>query len=415
MGCARSRPLATNAAAASWNCSSTPSKRNVGMRWLKSKVRSVLGITLRASGGHGIQGQTHPPLSRAGSQTTVTRPTLQTGLPDPSPVDGSFYNFSRGRFVCNEKNEMAQRYVHYDTEELATVAASALGSPACVRMEKYPDGMYNKAILLTMSDGQQAVAKIPNPNAGQPRLTTASEVATMDFVRNTLGMPTPKVYAWCSNAQETRVGAEYIIMEKVAGVALESVFANMKIEDRFEVTKAISSYQRTWASTSFENYGSLYYTRDLPQGEPLRFTDQNRVRKEDASFSVGPSTARDWNDQGRSSVSFDRGPWNQAERYLKAVGQRELACVKQLSRLPKSPLTLCGPGMYQPTREKKTKAIQCYLDLVDSITPTDEALRRACLWHGDLHAENIFVNPLNPTEVTAIIDWQSTDIAPLFI
>jgi hypothetical protein len=78
-------------------------------------------------------------------------------------------------------------------------------------------------------------------------------------------------------------------------------------------------------------------------------------------------------------------------------------------------VTLCGPGTYQPTRAKKTQAIRYYLDLIDHITPTDEALRRACLWHGDLHTENIFVDPLHPTEVTSIIDWQSTEIAPLFV
>ena len=43
--------------------------------------------------------------------------------------------------------------------------------------------MYNKAFLLSMDDGVQVVAKIPNPNAGRPHMTTASEVATMEFVR----------------------------------------------------------------------------------------------------------------------------------------------------------------------------------------------------------------------------------------
>lgn len=104
-----------------------------------------------------------------------------------------------------------------------------------------------------------------------------------------------------------------------------------------------------------------------------------------------------------------------AEQYLRAVGERELSCVKELAALPKSQLTLCGPGTYQPTRDKKVKAINCYLDMVDLATPTDDALRKACLWHGDLHSENVFVNPLKTTEVTAIIDWQSTEIAPLFV
>lgn len=33
-----------------------------------------------------------------------------------------------------------------------------------------------------MQDGTQVVGKVPNPNAGRPHYTTASEVATMDFV-----------------------------------------------------------------------------------------------------------------------------------------------------------------------------------------------------------------------------------------
>jgi hypothetical protein len=33
-----------------------------------------------------------------------------------------------------------------------------------------------------MDNGKEVVAKIPNPNCGQPHFTTASEVATMQFV-----------------------------------------------------------------------------------------------------------------------------------------------------------------------------------------------------------------------------------------
>jgi hypothetical protein len=32
----------------------------------------------------------------------------------------------------------------------------------------------------------------------------------------------------------------------------------------------------------------------------------------------------------------------------------------------------------------------------------------------DLHVGNIFVDPANPTNIVGIIDWQSTDIAPLY-
>lgn len=69
-------------------------------------------------------------------------------------------------------------------KELAKVAATSLGlePSSCIGVQKLPEGNYNKAFLLTMDNGDQVVAKVPNPNAGFPFCTTASEVATMDFV-----------------------------------------------------------------------------------------------------------------------------------------------------------------------------------------------------------------------------------------
>lgn len=67
--------------------------------------------------------------------------------------------------------------------KLAHLSAKAVGSQACVTIEKYPDRIFSKAYLMTMEDGMQVVAKVPNPNAGRAHFTTASEVATMEFVR----------------------------------------------------------------------------------------------------------------------------------------------------------------------------------------------------------------------------------------
>ena len=95
----------------------------------------------------------------------------------------AYFRFTRGRFIYNEKHELSQRYVRFNVQELARIAAEAVGSKSCVGVEKYPDSMYNKALLLKMEGGAQIVAKNPNPDAGRPHVTTASEVATMDFVR----------------------------------------------------------------------------------------------------------------------------------------------------------------------------------------------------------------------------------------
>jgi hypothetical protein len=67
--------------------------------------------------------------------------------------------------------------------KLYRIAASSIGSESCVKVVKISEGQFNKVFLLTMDDGREVIAKLPNPNAGRPYFTTASEVATMNFVR----------------------------------------------------------------------------------------------------------------------------------------------------------------------------------------------------------------------------------------
>jgi len=100
--------------------------------------------------------------------------------------------------------------------------------------------------------------------------------------------------------------------------------------------------------------------------------------------------------------------------YLTAIGNREIACVKGIPRLPKSPITLRGPGTYMTCREKKLKALESYLTIANCLAPVDRSIASSCPWHPDLHQENIFVDTENPSEIVAIIDWQSTELAPLF-
>lgn len=52
-----------------------------------------------------------------------------------------------------------------------------------------------------MDNGVQVIAKIPNPYIPQ-KFFTASEVATLDFLRNELGIPVPRVFAWSSKKDQ---------------------------------------------------------------------------------------------------------------------------------------------------------------------------------------------------------------------
>jgi hypothetical protein len=83
--------------------------------------------------------------------------------------------------VCKEK-QLHDRYTKFNVDELKRVAAESIGTKTCVSMTKLAEGGYNKVFRLVMDNGSVAIARIPCPNAGPAFKTTASEVATMDFV-----------------------------------------------------------------------------------------------------------------------------------------------------------------------------------------------------------------------------------------
>lgn len=106
----------------------------------------------------------------------------------------ALYRFTSGRWLWREREQLATRYVKFDLQKLCRLAASSIGSGSCSKVVKISEGQYNKVLLLTMDDGKEAVAKLPNPNAGRPHFTTASEVATMNFVCNHHSHQTGSLY-----------------------------------------------------------------------------------------------------------------------------------------------------------------------------------------------------------------------------
>ncbi|KAL3479210.1 kinase-like domain-containing protein [Aspergillus californicus] len=298
-----------------------------------------------------------------------------------------FFNFTHGRFIVDEGENLRKREVRFDMRELAKVAADSVGATKCISVKKYSDGMFNKAFLLAMDNGREVVAKVPNPNAGIPHLTTASEVATMDFARNVLDTPAPRVHAWNSRADSHRVGAEFIIMDKAKGVPLSQVWDTMMINKRLQVILAMSQP------------GNQY----VQDGQPVK----------DSEFAIGPATGRDWADAGRSAMDIERGPWKSLSQYLQAVGNRETKAIQSLSP-PKQIALFCGPKLYHPDTDNKLTALAWYRQIVDALDPKDTAITNPRLWHNDLHDDNIFVDPENFGKITCIIDWQSCHISPLF-
>ena len=91
------------------------------------------------------------------------------------------FRFSNGHFLVDERRQFAQRYVKFDVDKLCELVTSITrqASPVC-KIEKR-EGGFSKALMMTMENGAEVVAKIPCRNAGQAKYLTASEVAVLEY------------------------------------------------------------------------------------------------------------------------------------------------------------------------------------------------------------------------------------------
>ncbi|KAF1953419.1 hypothetical protein CC80DRAFT_569370 [Byssothecium circinans] len=325
-----------------------------------------------------------------------------------------FYKYTSGRWLWNEKYRLARRYVEFNLLGLLQVSAQAIGARSCVKVEKLPSGNFSKVFLISMDDGRELIAKLPNPNAGRPHFTTASEVATMDYVRNVLGIPAPQVYSW-SSSTDNPVGAEYILMERSGGVELGKIWHDIPWEERLEIVRTLVGYEKAFVSANLPMYGSLYYAKDLLSPSRSQFLDSVNSKGKEEAFVVGPTTNRAWFDQGRDSVEVNRGPWLSLNEFIHSRAARELACIDKFSSYPGQQGLFSGPNQYRPTRELKVRVLRDYLKVATQILPNDVNLSKPTLWHSDLHSDNIFVDPSQPTRILNIIDWQAVNVSPLFL
>ncbi|KAI5247017.1 hypothetical protein E4T42_06150 [Aureobasidium subglaciale] len=368
-------------------------------------------IDLFAGGHQRLPRAIAPQVVRQFSATS----TLSNAAPSPSlPDNHEYFNFTRGRFLGNEKYELQRRHRKFDVYELMRVAARAVGANYCTNIQKCPDGMYNRILHLSMDNGKQVIAKIPNPNSGPPHFTTASEVATMQFVREVLRTPVPEVYAWSSRAHETTIGAEYIIMEKMEGVTWKQLSPSMSLADQIAVVKSVAEYRVAWSSVVFEQYGSLYFAKDVKNLDlpALRYTTDLDGPVVDARFVIGPCCTRSLFQAGRETVELDRGPWSSIREFNLANAQRELTCLHNVATLPQTHLALCGPGLHRPRRDIKINVLEVYLGILESIELQDSVMNAPHIAHDDLRSENILLTPGN--QIAGVLDWQSTTITPLY-
>ncbi|KZF25507.1 kinase-like protein [Xylona heveae TC161] len=339
-------------------------------------------------------------------------------MPSQVPTEtSSLFRYTSGRWLWNERAQLESRYRPFDVLCLQQAACRAVGATECISLEKIGEGNYNKAYRLVMEDGQKVIAKIPHPNAGPPMLTTASEVATMEFARTVLDLPAPKVLSWNATDQNP-VGAEYIIMEEAKGSQLHNVWKNLQLRAKRDIIRRIVDIERKLLSVSFNKIGSLYFNdSEIPGCEPAATTTGGSREVNNcitSRFCIGPIVRREFWEKERSDMHQYHGPWKSSVDYLESVARREIDWIKAYADPQKAvvnPWQYTSDDQYSP--EAHLAALGKFLSAISHIVPKDSEVTSPRLWHPDFHAGNIYIDEQG--EISSIIDWQGAWITPVFL
>ncbi|KAH9879800.1 hypothetical protein J1614_001824 [Plenodomus biglobosus] len=154
-----------------------------------------------------------------------------------------FYRYISGRWLWDEDVQLRDRYRKFNVEALKLIAMKSVGADACQSIVKLAEGGFNKFFRLMMSNDAVVIARTPNPNAGTPFMTTASEVATMEFAQDVLDIPVPKVLAW-SGRIDNSVQSEYILMEEAIGTQLGEIWEEMELSSKLKIVDEIVTIEK---------------------------------------------------------------------------------------------------------------------------------------------------------------------------
>ncbi|KAI7206538.1 hypothetical protein KC343_g10570 [Hortaea werneckii] len=333
----------------------------------------------------------------------------------PQKRDGSdnedFYRYTSGRWLWNEESRLQERYKKFNVPGLKSLAAKASGAQSCISMVRLAEGGFNKVFRLDMDNGEVMMARIPTPVVGPISQALASEVATMDFARNVLDIPVPKVIAWDGKTANA-AGCEFILMEQAKGKSLAAIWPDMELEEKFKIVEEVVAIQKKLQSVAFSSYGTLYYKSDAAGYSSSIDIDGSLPPSAKMyakyRFVVGPLAERSFWEPEHAGPAIDRGPWPSAQSYLRAISQRERSkCpLKDAPADPQDDSDLLDSPQARLSLLHKFGAVSAYLP------PSQQSLNRGTLFHWDLRAPNLFIED---GRITSLIDWQDVWIAPLFM
>ena len=359
------------------------------------------------------------------------------------------------------------RYTPFNVEGLQNVACKVASAQRCSSMTKLGEGTpslshsktadntkattgsFNKVFLIQFDNGKELLARIPCPVAGNLSLSTASEAATMEYVRlrylsSSDEFPSfpkiPKVLAWDSSF-ENPAAWPYILCEHLPGDSLSTKWYSgpMKKKVLKEIIHDIVMFETNILQETFSQHGSIFFTESVskelreqplysePPDDPLRMDLARR-------FRIGPTVNREWWRGPYGKIIANRGPCtlpffltSESSTHRVILRKSGLYFPSMMFSAAKFQLQCLDSGIdhtspYSKSTEADIPLLRRLLRMCISISPfmapkstVMKSFMRPVLNHPDLSIGNFIIPSKGPLKIKAVIDWQGASVAPFIV
>jgi aminoglycoside phosphotransferase (APT) family kinase protein len=358
-------------------------------------------------------------LSHLASRSSVSAVALQTPIWTYHSLsrelnNSSLFSYTSGRYLFNEELRLKERYIEFNVEALKTAASASLAHQhgSVTNISKLGEGGFNRVFTLTMEDGFEVIAKIPYHIAVPEYFATASEAATLAFLRSK-GVPVPKVYSYCACA-ENPVGAEYLLMEKADGVSLKSKWLELTEEEISKLAHSFVEAELKLAEIPFSATGSLYFKKDIASELQAPLYKEGHVEEQRNSvFCISLITSYMFWYGRRAGLNLNRGPWAKPAEYLQSVAQKEIEWTKRYGKPMELDFPFNAMDLEIQGPEEYIKLLERFQALTPHLLSKDpkHSFNQPVLRHPDPTPANIYISP-NTGRITCLIDWQHTILQP---
>lgn len=267
-------------------------------------------------------------------------------------------------------------------EQLARTYLKLADDSPC-EISFYTEGAFNK-LYKVCHNSRTWLMRVALPV--EPFHKTASEVATIRFVRELTEIPAPTIFAHDSSlSDQNPLQFEWMIMELMPGRPLRSVWRKLPMAKKEQLVRQLAIYQSQLQTKSFDQIGNLYND------------------EESQSYDVGRIVALPFLWAGRSE-SGEHGPFRNSHAWLHA--QLSLIISEKVKVLAESE----DEGDIEDAQAAKDLGEEL-LRVLPEAFPEDET-ELTTVFHDDLSMMNILVD--SEGDLTAIVDWECVSALPLW-